>query len=124
MTSGTPPRVRVTSPRTGATRRRPVSGAAQIDDQTDIGAIYMTSLLRSQLRLALGVMTALGLTLGMLPVLFAVLPASRTTRVAGIPLPWLLLGVVVYPFLVGLGWCYVRLAERNEEAFVDLVERR
>ena len=42
-------------------------------------------------------------------------------RVLGVPLPWLLLGVVVYPFLVLLGWLYVRRAERNERDFADLV---
>jgi hypothetical protein len=45
-------------------------------------------------------------------------------RVAGVPLPWLLLGLVVYPLLVLLGWVYVRRAERNEQTFSDLVDRR
>ncbi len=30
---------------------------------------------------------------------------------------------MVYPSLVAGGWLYVRLAERNERDFVDLVER-
>jgi hypothetical protein len=124
MSPEPPARVRVTSPRTGAVRSRRAAGTSEIDAQTDIGDLYMSSLLRAQLRLALGVMAAVGLTLGLLPVLFAVVPASRTVRVAGVPLPWLLLGAVVYPLLVGLGWLYTRLAERNEEAFADLVERR
>jgi hypothetical protein len=124
MSPEPPARVRVTSPRTGAVRSRRATGTSEIDAQTDIGDLYMSSLLRAQLRLALGVMAAVGLTLGLLPVLFAVVPASRTVRVAGVPLPWLLLGAVVYPLLVGLGWLYTRLAERNEEAFADLVERR
>ena len=37
------------------------------------------------------------------------------------PLAWLLLGVVVYPWLVLLGWAYVRRAERNERDFAELV---
>jgi hypothetical protein len=37
------------------------------------------------------------------------------------PLPWLLLGFVVYPVLVLLGWRYVRRAERNERNFADLL---
>ncbi len=38
------------------------------------------------------------------------------------PVAWLLLGVVVYPFLLLLGWRYVRSVERNEQDFADLVE--
>jgi hypothetical protein len=116
-------RVRVTSPRSGAAPRRRRSVSSEIDAQTELGEIYMQSLMRTQLRLAIGTTTGLALTVGLLPVLFAVLPASRSLRVAGIPLPWLLLGVVVYPVLVGLGWLYVRLAERNEQAFSELVDR-
>ncbi len=39
------------------------------------------------------------------------------------PLPWLLLAFAVYPVLLGLGWVYVRAAERNERDFTDVVER-
>ena len=63
-------------------------------------------------------------TVGLLPVLFVLVPETRTTTVLGVPLPWLLLGLVVYPFLVLLGWGYVRRAEHNEQSFSDLVERR
>ncbi len=84
----------------------------------------MRSLLRTQLRLALGVTGLLAATVGMLPVLFALVPASRTATLAGVPLPWLLLGAGVYPWLVGLGWWYNRRAESNEQAFSDLVDKR
>jgi hypothetical protein len=118
-------RVRITSPRAapgGRSTRRSVS--SEIDAQSELGEVYMRSLVRSQLRLALGVVLLVALTVGLLPVLFEVVPASRDTKVAGVPLPWLLLGLVVYPFLVGLGWGYVHRAERNEQAFSDLVDRR
>lgn len=84
----------------------------------------MRSLMRSQLRLAVGVVLTLALTVGMLPVLFALVPQSRTVGVLGVPLPWLLLGFVVYPGLIALGWFYVHRAERNEQAFTDLVDRQ
>jgi hypothetical protein len=117
-------RVRVRSPRAGSGRPRPPSVSSEIDAQTELGEVYVRSLVRSQLLLAVQVTLALGLSVGLLPVLFAVVPASRTVRVAGLPLPWLLLGVVVYPCLVALGWLYVRRAERNERAFTELVDRR
>jgi hypothetical protein len=97
---------------------------SEIDAQTEVGEVYMRSLMRIQLRLALGIVLTLAATIGTLPLLFVVVPASRTVRVADIPLPWLLLGFVVYPVLIALGWVYVRRAERNEQAFSDLVDSR
>ena len=49
--------------------------------------------------------------------------ASAGPRSLGVNLPWLLLGVVSFPFLFAVGWAYVRLAERNEQDFTDLVQR-
>jgi hypothetical protein len=59
--------------------------------------------------------------LGGLPLLFAVVPAFRTVRVLGLQLPWLLLGVVAYPLLVGGAYFHVRHAERVERDFTDLL---
>jgi uncharacterized membrane protein (DUF485 family) len=120
--SGTP-RVRVTSPRSAAPRRRRASAVSEIDAQTDLGAVYMSSLLRSQLRLALSVLCALVVLVAGLPLLFALAPGLVQVEVLGLPLPWLLLAVVVYPFLLVLGWLYVRAAERNERDFAEVVER-
>jgi hypothetical protein len=119
----TPHRVRVTSPRITATRRRRVTGASEIDAQTDLGEVYMSSLLRSQLRLALLVLAALAALVAGLPLLFTAAPALVDVHVAGVPLPWLLLAFGVYPFLLLLGWLYVRAAERNERDFAEVVQR-
>ncbi len=119
-----PRRVAVTSPRTRPVR--PVSRRAvtrDIDEQTRLGEVYVASLVHAQLRLALTVCSVFGCLLGGLPLLFAVQPALRTLRVLGIPLAWLLLGVAVYPALIGVAWLYVRQAEHNERDFADLVER-
>ncbi len=118
-----PRRVRVTSPRTGATRQQRVTGASEIDAQTDIGELSMTSLLRSQLRLAVLVLLALVVLVAALPVLFLLAPGLLDTQVLGMPVPWVLLAFAVYPVLLGLGWVYVRAAERNERDFTDVVER-
>ncbi len=124
MTGGTPPRrVRVTSPRAASARSRRVSAASEIDAQTGIGEVYMTSLLRSQLRLAAGVLAAVGLLLAGLPLVFTLLPGLQRVSVLGVPLPWVLLAFAVYPFLVTLGWVYVRSAERNERDFADVLRR-
>jgi hypothetical protein len=117
-------RVRVTSPRTSATRTRAVSIASEIDEQTRLGEVYITSLMRSQLRLAFGVLAVVGMTLGALPLLFWLAPAIGRLDVLGIPVPWLLLTVVAFAEVIVLGWHYVRQAERNEDNFSDLLDER
>lgn len=118
-----PRRVRVVSPRSNAARvpaRRPVR--REIDEATIVGEVYIRSLIRLQLRLALGVCLIFAVLLGGLPLLFAGQPELAAVRVLGAPLPWLLLGGLVYPVLVGAAWFYVRQAERNERDFVELVQ--
>lgn len=115
-------RVRITSPLASAPRHVPRSVRQEIDESTGVGEVYMRSLIRSQLRAALTVVTTLLLSIGMLPVVFLTVDASTSTRVLGVPLPWILLGVVVYPFLCVIGWLYVRQAERAEADFSELVE--
>ncbi len=123
MSEGPTARVRITSPRTVAVRSRARrSNAAEIDELTRLGEVYVQSLMRAQLRLASYVVVALVLSLGSLPLLFRVVPEANV-HVLGIPLAWLLLGFAVYPWLLVLAWWYVRRAERNEAAFEDLVDR-
>ena len=119
-----PRRVAVTSPRAGARRRAPGrAGVTALDEQDVVGELLIRSLMRAQLSLGLRLAVVFGFLLGGLPLLFAVAPATREVEVLGLALPWLVLGVLVYPTLFAGGWLYVRLAERNERDFVDLVER-
>jgi hypothetical protein len=117
--------VRITHPRTDAVRRAPQRPPArEIDEQTRLGDVYMTSLIRSQRRLALTVCSAIGLLLGGTAVVGAIAPRFGSLRLLGIPLPWLVLGLFVYPALIALGWYTVRNAERTERDFLALVKRR
>jgi hypothetical protein len=125
VTGRPPPRVRVTNPRMGAVPRPPYRPATrEIDEQTDVGELYVTALLRAQLRPALVVLAALALTLGGLPLLFVLLPEVFNQRLGPLPLSWLLLGVVVYPLLVAGAWWHVRATERVERDFTDILRRR
>ena len=81
----------------------------------------MRSLLREQLRLAAGVLAALFLTLGLMPLAFWLWPGLGGLRVGPVPLAWVLLGVLSYPWLVLLGWLHIRRAEAHERDFADLV---
>jgi len=119
--AGSNPRVRVTGPPTG--RRRRTTVTAEIDARTELGEVYMRSLVRAQLRLALGTTAVLVLTLGLVPAAFWLLPPLQHARPADVPLAWLVLGVLAYPLLVMLAVSYVRRSERNEAAFRDLVSR-
>lgn len=118
-----PRRVRVTSPRTTAGRPRRVVVSAEIDEQTRLGEIYMTTLLRAQLRLAGKVLLGLLVLVGGVPLAYGLFPDLAGVDLWGLPLAWALLGFAVYPLLVVLGWLYVRSAERNEQEFADMVER-
>ncbi len=105
-------RVRITAPVTRRSRRTTVVG--EIDAQTEVGEVYMRSLMRSQLWLAIRLTAVLVLTVGMLPLVFTFLPLRGWAA-------WIVLGAGCYPVLLLLGWRYVRRAERNERAFRELV---
>ena len=118
-------RVRITHPRTDAARRGPIRPPArEIDEETHVGEIYMRSLIRSQMRLAVFVCTAAVVLLGGVAVAGAELPQLSRVTLWSIPLPWVVLGVMVYPVLLLLAWYTVRQAERNENAFTDLTKGR
>ena len=118
-------RVRITHPRTDAVRRVPHRPATrEIDEQTALGEVYMSSLIRSQRRLAAVVCACAAIILFGTALVGAFVPRFAQLRLLGVPLPWLVLGVLVYPALIGLAGYAVRHAERNERAFIQLVRRR
>jgi hypothetical protein len=124
-TGHTPPaRVRVVladgQPRRGRVRTRT---RQELEEQTGVGDALVRGLVRAQLALALRLSVVVGIAFGLLPLLFALVPGLARVTVLGIALPWLLLGVLAYPFLLVVGWVHVRVAERNERDFAELVER-
>jgi len=120
-----PRRVRVTSPRTSAARRPIIpTGTREIDEQTRLGEIYMLSLVQSQLRLTLAVIGGVLLVLGSIPLLFWLVPPTRTLSIFGLPLPWVILGILVYPVVYVAARVYVRNAERIEAEFTEFVGRK
>ncbi len=119
MSDQRPQRVRVTGP---PRRQGPRSRTGDIDEETRLGGVYLGSLLREQLFLALRIVSLLAVGIGSWPLIFHLAPGLTDVEVIGMPLPWLLLGIVVYPMLVLLGWRYVRSAERNERDFAELLD--
>jgi hypothetical protein len=116
-----PARVRVTGPPRRRAHAVRSSAAREIDAETALGEVFMRSLLREQLRLAFVVLAALALTLGLMPLVFWLWPGLAEVRVGPVPLSWVLLGGLSYPWLVLLGWWHIRRAEAHERDFADLV---
>lgn len=121
--SGRPARTRVVLGEVTARPRTADRTRADLAEQTPVGEALVRGLVRAQLALALRLSLVVAAGLGALPLLFAVAPAVGRSQVLGINLPWLLLGVLSFPFLVGVGWTYVRFAERNEQDFTAVIRR-
>lgn len=118
---GLPTRVKVilSERRNGA---HPVRTVVDIQEGGAVGELLRSNLIGSQLAVALRFAIGVGLTLGLLPVAFALFPEIGRAEFLGLRLPWLLLGVLVYPFLLVLGIWHTRTAERVEQNFADHVQ--
>lgn len=116
-------RVRVTADRRTAARHTARAVAEELSDQTALGDIYVRGLMRAQLRLAASLLLLTLVLLGSLPIFFAIVPQTREVHIGPFPLPWLTLGVLVYPATVALARYYVRASERLEAAFIDVIGR-
>lgn len=124
-TPAPPSRVRVTSTRRDAPTRRDLRPLTRdLDEQSTLGEVYMAGLMSAQLRLALRVLAFGAVGLGGLPLLFLLVPATRTMEVGRFPLPWIVLAVVVYPVALVVARFYVRASERIEAEFSAAVRRR
>jgi len=131
MTSAQPPRgevpkrVRVTSPRTKARRAYPTRPVVrEIAEQTQLGEVYVESLMRAQFRLSLVVLGGIALAVGFLPAVVVLVPAAQDVGVGPIPLPWLVIGAMLYPFMWLVARSYVRAGERVEGDFDEVVGPR
>jgi hypothetical protein len=125
VTDQPPQRVRVTSTRRGAATRGGLGPLTRdIDEQSNLGEVYMSGLMSAQLRLALLVLAFGAVGLGGLPLLFLLVPATRSLEIGAVPLPWLVLAVVVYPVALVVARYYVRRSERIEREFSEVVRRR
>jgi hypothetical protein len=101
---------------------RPVRTIKEVQEGTPVGELLRRDLIRSQMRVTLRFAALTLLVLGVLPAVFAMLPVVGHARVLGVGVPWVVLGILMYPFLVGLAWRYTRVAERVEQNFADHVQ--
>lgn len=104
-------------------RSRPTLRArVELEEQTSWGEALIKDLVKRQLRTALLLGLVMLLLLGSLPLAFYLSPAFAKVEVVGIPLAWLLLGVLPFPLLLVAGLLHNRLAEAHEHEFVDLID--
>lgn len=117
-----PARVRVTAPRTASEPGATYPVAREMAEQSDVGDLFVRSLMRSQLRLAVVVASGFLVILVGIPVLLNVFPGINTWTIATVPVPWLLLGLGIYPLVIACAVLYIRSAERIDQRFRDLVD--
>jgi hypothetical protein len=115
--------VRTTVRSTGVAAPRRGTDSQAFDEHTEYSDVLLHSLMRAQFGLTLGfIALAVGVLIS-LPLVVSLIPSLSTRQVFGIPLTLAVLGVAVYPVLVVIAIAYVRLAERTERRFLDLVEK-
>lgn len=95
----------------------------ELEEQTSVGEVLVRHLMRVQLRSALVLAAVTVVGLGGIPALFWVVPGLGDAALLGIRLPWLLLGVLPFPFLLLIGYLSTRIAERHERDFIHMVEQ-
>lgn len=133
-----PRRVVVASPRTRAARSLPQTEAdetyagpytgpgwniaSDLDEQTELGAVFARTLIRAQLRVALFTGALVFLVVAALPLLEFV-PGGTRARLFGLPLPWLVLAAGIQPLWIFAARRQTRLAEAAEHDFARLVGR-
>ncbi|MFC9788855.1 hypothetical protein [Rhodococcus sp. NPDC127528] len=101
---------------------RMVRTRMEVQEQTEVGEALVRALIRAQLGLALRLALVVATVVGAVPLLLVAFPALAEASVLGVRLPWLVLGVAVYPVLLVVGRWYIRRAERTEQEFTDLAE--
>jgi hypothetical protein len=117
------PPQRTTVRSTGAVAPMRGSDSRAFDEHTEYSDVLLHSLMRAQFGLTLGfIALAVGLLIS-LPLVVSLVPSLAGRHVLGLPLTLAVLGVAVYPVLVGIAIAYVRLAERTERHFLELVEK-
>ncbi|MGG5175545.1 hypothetical protein ACQQCD_11115 [Pseudarthrobacter sp. J1763] len=87
----------------------------------DVTELYVASLIRSQLRLALVVAAGFILILMCFGAILLWVPGIGELRIFGIPFPWILLGAGAYPVIGLSAFLFVRASTRNEERYRELV---
>lgn len=120
MMSERPQRRRVVLAHRRGTRM--VRTRVELQEQTEVGDALVRGLVRAQLGLALRLGALVLGAMAVMALLNSAFPAFSATTVFGFRPNWLILGVLVYPMMYGIGRLYIRLAEQGERDFMRVVD--
>lgn len=120
MMSERPQRKRVVLAHRRGTRM--VRTRVELQEQTEVGDALVRGLVRAQLGLALRLGALVLGAMAVMALLNSAFPAFSATTVFGFRPNWLILGVLVYPMMYGVGRLYIRLAEQGERDFMRVVD--
>ena len=104
-------------------RGRVLRTIIELEEQTSVGEKLIRDLIRQQLKSAFLLGGGTLALLASMPLVFYLLPGLAGVELVGVRLPWLLLGVLPFPVLYGVGFAYRKVAESNEHDFVSSVDR-
>lgn len=100
---------------------RLVRTRVELHEQTEVGDALVRGLVRAQLGLALRLAAVVLCVIAAIPLLGNAFPALEALTVFGVRVNWLILSVLLYPLLYGVGRLFVRLAEQGERDFIGIV---
>jgi hypothetical protein len=100
---------------------RMVRTRVEVQEQTEVGDALVRGLVRAQFGLALRLAAVVMCIVIAIPLLGNAFPELEALSVFGVQANWLILGVLLYPLLYGVGRLYVRLAEQGERDFIGIV---
>jgi uncharacterized protein DUF485 len=94
----------------------------EIAEQTPYGEILLEDLIRRQLRLGISVAAVFLIILLGLPLMNLGFPGLVQMHVLGLPMAWLALAMLIYPFVWVLAWYFVATSRKYEDEFTELVK--
>jgi putative solute:sodium symporter small subunit len=118
-------RRRVAHPRSLARRvgpRRTV--ALELVEQTPVGEELLAAFLRQHLRLNALLVAVVGGLISITLMLFIAAPDVASSRIGGMPLTWIMLGVLSYPTFGVIGWQYRKRADQIDDYFATQVRQQ
>jgi hypothetical protein len=116
------PRRRITAPpRATANRAAPAGMDPGI---ADASAVYLRTLIRAQLRLAIMLAISFSVTLAAASFAIATIPVLQIATIFGVPWSWALQAYGMYPLVTLFAFVYFRAAGKNEQRYRSLEAHR
>jgi len=83
---------------------------------------FLHRLMRRQLRLSISIAVTFGIVLFGLPLANYFAPELMATRVAGLTLSWLVLGVLFFPMVWILSWIFIKASTALESNWNSTIQ--